>query len=153
MENPIDGPPVESPPKTPLRVPAHGRGFLRSGGTSKRSGRPATDAFRRHIEQTLTSPATLAAVEDVLGNPRSPHFPHVLRLLLSYFLGRPPNETRVDLTVYRRPDMAAARAKIEAKLLLIEQRLRIADQLERESEVGPDRSAEHPHHFNGGRNA
>lgn len=70
-----------------MRVPKHGRGKLRVGGTNKGGpGRPP-DEFKKLCQQLACSAAEAAA--RVLGNPDHPAFIGALKWATEHGYGRP----------------------------------------------------------------
>lgn len=133
-------PAPDGSPAPLLRRPSHGRGWLKVGGRNRGSGRHKR-AFLQRIEELIMADETFEAVRAILHNPKSPQFVFLWRVLASYYAGKPPNDTRLDVTVRPRPNMAEARRRIEEKLSAMEQRMALADQFEADLNNGAHHDA------------
>src|SRR5690242_4011639 len=75
--------------------PDHG-GLLKRGGANPNSGRSWNEWLNK-VRALLVDSAFESQVTAILGDRSSPHWLGLYRLLLSYAIGRPPNESIVDL--------------------------------------------------------
>jgi len=83
---------MKTPRKTPMRVPAHGKGKLRVGGTNRGGpGRPP-DAFKELCRQLASGERTILSVESIIVNPDHPQFMAAVRWATENGYGK-PNQT------------------------------------------------------------
>lgn len=95
-----------------MRVPSHGRGKLRNGGTNKGGpGRPP-DAFKAMCRDLANSDAVEAKLRAVLNDPDHPAFMSALKWASEHGFGKPTQVLDVQVTDKRAERMAAARARV-----------------------------------------
>lgn len=91
-----------NPEDVPLRVPKHGRGALRVGGTNPGAGRPKEE-FRRILQSLASKEETVRALEQLLMAPDHPAFLGALKYATEHGYGKPAQEVEhsgnVGLTV------------------------------------------------------
>lgn len=80
---------LKTPPQSPpLRVPAHGNGKLRVGGTNRGGGR-LPDAFKGLCRQLASGEMTVQQVEAILRDANHPQFMAALRWATEHGYGKP----------------------------------------------------------------
>jgi hypothetical protein len=85
----------KSPAKTPMRVPKHGKGALRVGGTNKGGpGRPP-DEFKEMCRQLASREETLKQVQAILGDPDHGQFMAALKWATENGYGKAPQSVSV----------------------------------------------------------
>lgn len=81
--------PGKTAQKTPLRVPSHGKGKLRIGGTNKGGpGRPP-DAFKELCRQLASGEKTVVSVRAILEDETHPQFVAALKWATEHGYGKP----------------------------------------------------------------
>lgn len=78
-----------------MRVPTHGHGLLRTGGTNPGAGRP-TNAFRATMRDLASSDEALAALAAVIIDPCHPQWGSALKLAYAYAYGRPEARLTIE---------------------------------------------------------
>lgn len=84
-----------NPDEIPLRVPKHGRGALRVGGTNPGAGRPP-DAFRELCQGLASKDDTIKVVERVLKDDEHPAWLGALKWATEHGYGKPTQQVEVS---------------------------------------------------------
>jgi hypothetical protein len=82
------------PQDIPLRVPAHGKGALRVGGTNPGAGRPP-GKFKDFLAELRRDPEFQDAVRQAAKDPNSRGFGNALKLLAEYDDEKPAEKRQI----------------------------------------------------------